>query len=398
MVRSVSKVAYLDGIRGIAAFLVVLHHFLLAFYPAHYTFDMNASNMNGWDVRYGQSLLSVFSNGNFCVCIFFVLSGFVLSRKYFQTNDFEVIVSGVYRRYLRLYIPVAFIIILSFLMMEAGLFFTTAASKITHSEWWLGGQWVFPDAGDKLIESLKVGTMFQGNNTFDTSLWTMTVEFSGSLFVFAFLAFTHKTRHRFISLLLVGLYCKWTESVILSAFMFGISLNYLEQYAKGFNKKVATSLAVILLMMSLVLGSFSINGNAGTFFDHKPKSFLQYGVWFHVVGAYFMVVAFVISVPFQKLVSLRLFRFLGYISFAMYLLHPLIIGSFSSYVFLQLHDRLGFNHTVAVVFLLTVALCFILSWLIAKYIDEPGIRFSKYVYNRWFKKVEPQSASIEPEH
>ena len=122
MAKTVSKIAYLDGIRGVAAFLVFFHHFMLAFFSAYFTFDISATNWKGWDVKYGQSLLSVFSNGHYCVNIFFVLSGFVLSRKYFITQNIEVLVSGANRRFLRLYIPVATTMIIAYLMMQGHLF------------------------------------------------------------------------------------------------------------------------------------------------------------------------------------------------------------------------------------------------------------------------------------
>src|ERR1035437_10886835 len=106
MQTTTGKISYLEGIRGLAALLVFFHHFSLAFYPAFFTHDPGASHLNGLEVQYGTSVFSVFSNGNFCVCIFFVLSGFVLSRKYFQSNTFSVLLSGAQRRFVRLYIPI----------------------------------------------------------------------------------------------------------------------------------------------------------------------------------------------------------------------------------------------------------------------------------------------------
>jgi len=107
MQKPTNKIFYLDGIRGVAAFMVVIHHFLLAFYPSYYTLDKQASHINNLDVQFGMSLFSVLANGDFCVCIFFVLSGYVLSRKYFLTNQLDVLISGAQRRFVRLYIPVA---------------------------------------------------------------------------------------------------------------------------------------------------------------------------------------------------------------------------------------------------------------------------------------------------
>jgi peptidoglycan/LPS O-acetylase OafA/YrhL len=387
MGKIISKIVYLDGIRGIAALFVFFHHFLLAFYSAFYNYDLNASNINGLEVKYGQSVLSVFSNGNYCVAVFFVLSGFVLSRKYFQTRLFEVIVSGAQRRFLRLYIPVAATLIISYMLMKAGLYYNVPVSKIAHSEWWFGQQWAFTHPLEKLWMCLKVSTMFLGDNSFDTSLWTMSIEFTGSLFVFAFLAFTHHTKSRFAALMLVFLYCKFTDQVTLSAFVFGISLNYAEQYAGKLNKYFALVAAAILLMLGLFLGSYpsAINNN-GTLFDHMPQIIKRYAIWFHVLGAYALVLAFVISPAFQRAISVSVFRFLGYISFSLYLLHPIIIGSFGSYFFLKLYGHFDYNHSVAVVFILTISVTMFLSWLMEKYIDDPGIRFSKYVYNRWVKK------------
>jgi peptidoglycan/LPS O-acetylase OafA/YrhL len=48
--KTINKIAYLDGIRGTAALLVLIHHFLLAFYQAFYTGAMDASNSGGVDL------------------------------------------------------------------------------------------------------------------------------------------------------------------------------------------------------------------------------------------------------------------------------------------------------------------------------------------------------------
>ncbi len=390
MAKSVNKIAYLDGIRGVAAFLVFFHHYLLAFYSAYFTFDLNATNLHGLDVKYGQSVLSVFSNGNFCVHIFFVLSGLVLSRKYYRSNQFEVVVSGVQRRFLRLYIPVATTMIIAYIMMVSKLFYNMQVCQLTHSEWWLGGLWNFSNPFGRLLTCLKVSTMFQGDSAFDTSLWTMSIELTGSFFVFAFLAFTHNTKNRFFSLVLAFLFCKFTQNAVLSTFVLGISLNYIEDLVPRFNKYLITLFAGLLLAVALLLGSFPSNDIIqGTVFQHFPGLIMRFAPWFHVFGAYFLVMAFVISAPLQKLISLRLFRFLGYISFSLYLLHPLIIGSFSCILFLKWRISMGYNHAVLLIFFLSAVLCILVSWLMTKYIDDQGIRFTKYVYNRWIKKTDP---------
>ena len=65
-----SRIEYLDSIRGIAAMMVVVYHFI------------------GW--RWAERTMfhvsSMFFNGADAVSFFFVLSGFVLSFKYLQSD------------------------------------------------------------------------------------------------------------------------------------------------------------------------------------------------------------------------------------------------------------------------------------------------------------------------
>jgi peptidoglycan/LPS O-acetylase OafA/YrhL len=394
MEKTTNKVAYLDGIRGVAALSVFLHHYLMVFYSSVYSLDPAASHLHNMEINYGQSLLSVLSGGYFPVCVFFVLSGYVLSRKYFLTNNTEVLVSSAYRRFIRLYVPVAFTMILAFLLIKFGLFYNVPASRIQHSESWLGSMWTFPEPFHRLLMCLRVSTMFQGDNAFDTTLWTMSVELTGSFLVFAFLALTHNARNKQVSLFLLFSLCAITYNRPMATFVFGISLNYVENAAPSLGSHRAGIIATIFLVAGLLLGSFPDSGNiSGTVFAHMSWVFTKAEHWVHLTGAYLLVTAFVLSCPLQRFVSLRVFRFFGYISFALYLIHPLIMGSLSCYLLLHMYPSIGYNHAALYIFLLTTAVCIPASWLMTKYIDEPGIWLSKYIYNMWFKKKEPEITS-----
>jgi peptidoglycan/LPS O-acetylase OafA/YrhL len=395
--KGTDKVIYLEAIRGVSAFLVFIHHFLFAFYPACYTYNLSDSHLNGLGIYYGKSVFSVFSNGHFFVIVFFVLSGYVLSRKYFLTNNTELLISGALRRFLRLYIPVAATLILAYLLLVMHLYYNGPVAQITHSQCWLSKWWLFQQPLQSLLYCLVKGTMFYGDSSFNSVLWTISYEFAGSLFVYAFLAFTHNTRNKLLSVLLVLLYCKLTNSYFTAAFMLGISLNFIETMAPHLKSTLTAIVVSILFLCGLILGSypdglFILHPQniliQDTVFMHFPQRIINYAEWFHDLGAWFLVMAFVLSPALQRVISFWAFKFLGYISFSFYLIHCLVIGSFSCYLFLCLSGRFGYNHSVAIVFILTTLTCLILSWAMTKYIDEPGVKFSKYIYKTWFKKAE----------
>jgi peptidoglycan/LPS O-acetylase OafA/YrhL len=97
MAKSNDKIAYLDGIRGIAALCVFFHHFLLTFYSSYFSLDPKATHLpNGLELQFGESVFSVFTSGRFCVEIFFCAQWLCLSRKYFRENEPEILFSRLH--------------------------------------------------------------------------------------------------------------------------------------------------------------------------------------------------------------------------------------------------------------------------------------------------------------
>ncbi len=387
MTEPKNKVFYLDGIRGLAAFCVFLHHFFLAFYPAYFTSDMATTHLDGLDVRYGQSVFSFLSNGNFSVCIFFVLSGLVLSRSYFEKPRIETLVSAAQRRFLRLYIPVAVTLCIAYLLVKTNLFYNVAASPVTHSGWWMGYMWVLEHKTTLFIQSLLYKVMFLGDNTYNTSLWTLSLELYGSMFVFAFLALTHNIRNKFRVFIPLFVVLALLNAEYLTAFLLGITLNYTPMLARRLNKPVHVALTTLLFVAGLVLGSYSTSNNIQhTVFEHAPAFVMKYNIWVHVLGGFLVVLAVVLSKNLQWFFSLRLMRFLGYISFSMYLLHPLVIGSFSCYLLLHLVPHFSYNASMLMVTTATIAFSFVLSYFMAKYVDANGTFYAKRFYEKYLKR------------
>lgn len=377
-----SKVFYLDGIRGIAAFLVLVHHFTLAFLPAVYTMVPTDGHWRqGREAAYGSSVFSVLTNGNYAVCVFFVLSGYVLSRQYFLSGRAESLVSATSRRFIRLYVPVAVTLIIAYLLLKTGLFFNVSASRIAHTEWWLGTFWLTDIPESKLYYSL-TGTMFSGDGFLDFSLWTISLELFGSMLVFAFLALTHKTRNRGLALTALLAYFVCFEQYYYTAFLLGIALHFTKHWELR-SAFWRTVLSTLLLIISLTLGA-SPNGLGRLLSPAWTTPNLV--IVAHVLGSVGLIVSVLMSPRMQRFFSTRLARFLGYISFCLYLLHALVIGSFSSFVLLKLYPQLGYMRALGVDFVATVILTVGAAYIMTRWVDDKGVQLSRYVYRRWFYK------------
>ena len=82
------RLSHLDGLRGAAAFSVFVCHFVQTFLPHIYYLDRSESH-GLWEDEFATSPFNIVVNGNFAVCLFFVLSGYVLSCRYLAGGDLE---------------------------------------------------------------------------------------------------------------------------------------------------------------------------------------------------------------------------------------------------------------------------------------------------------------------
>ncbi|MEI7890423.1 MAG: acyltransferase [bacterium] len=381
------KISYLDGLRGLAAFVVVFHHFILAFYPALLLGGNTQAHLVGKNDEFvSGTLLNLFYNGNFAVCIFFVLSGFVLSHKFFLHRDREILKESAIKRYLRLVVPVAFSVLLAFVLMEFSLFYNQQAADLSGSNW-LGGFWKFAPNFFDAINQIFVGAFFTNIFEYNDTLWTIAYEFIGSLLVFGFLALFGKMKRRWIFYVLASviLFQTYYWAFILGVMLSDIVANEKKLLSHFDRSKIFRTL---LLLIGLFLGSYpSMRGVEGTIYAPMEQYFLvNSAVFYHIVGAFFVILVLLDSRRMQKIFSFRYLLFLGEISFAMYLLHFIVLGSLSSFIFMKIGNNLPYAQAFFVSFTVSIAFIFIVSFFTYKYVDKKAVYYSKLFYQRFFGK------------
>jgi peptidoglycan/LPS O-acetylase OafA/YrhL len=149
-----------------------------------------------------------------------------------------------------------------------------------------------------------------------------------------------------------------------------------------------------LAVLSLVAASYPIGTTAGTLFAHwtLPGWGEELHVLVHVLAAATLIAAIMAARPLQRLLETRLSLFFGRISFSVYLLHFLILGTYGSYAFIHVTGQLGYRVGLVVAFLPILAITVAAAYLYAKYVDERAIAFSGWAFRRWFGQLDPDMA------
>lgn len=370
------KLNYLHGLRGIAAFIVVIGHYLLAFYPEFIraSFDLHQIADPLLKIMI-YSPLRFFWSAELSVYIFFVLSAYVLSYKFFKYKDKSIIISSAVRRYLRLTIPILFTIFISWLIMVLHLYHNKEVGEITGSIFLMSGWDFTPNFYTMLKQGIwDVYFNFNNQTSYNIVLWTMKIELFGSFMIFFIMYFFGNWSRRYI---LYGILVMSLFGSNYVAFIYGVmisDLHYSKYYQKLLNKKVAIMLMVF-----------------GFIFCTYNRFAITTGVRsVMMLGAFFMILSLTKLRAMQSMLEKNVFVFLGNISFSLYLIHYLVLGSFSCILY-QSMFMLGLSHHLNVFITTIVSIPCILgiAHLMYKYIDTTAVvvskKFEKIVLNHLYR-------------
>lgn len=374
------KIVYLDGVRGLAACIVVVCHFFQVFLPsvfegrpemAHFAFEGAAA----------RTPINLLFNGNFSVCLFFVLSGYVLSYRYFQTKDRLHVYSSAARRYFRLAIPAVLSVVLAYLAIIGGFGFYDDIQGITLSS--------MPDpfAADTgvwaMMKESLFHTFFAYGSQYNPVLWTMTYELFGSFLIFAFLLLLGKRKLRFaVYALLIWL---WIDSYYLG-FVLGMLLSDLKHSDRNWLAAINRPwINAILVIAGIFMGSYPYWNTQGTIYsilvwEAPGFSFFEF---YHVTGSFLILTALLNSSRMQTLFNRKPFAYLGKISFSLYLVHFTIICTLGSYIFGQLYSALPYGMSVLLTMVITHPVIFAAAHLFERFVDAKTL----VLLSRWSERL-----------
>jgi peptidoglycan/LPS O-acetylase OafA/YrhL len=347
----------LEALRGLAAIVVVAWHSALAFYPA-------LPRQGAW--WFGAV------HGTAAVIVFFVLSGFVLTRRALAANDGRPLARGAIKRWPRLAGPVLAAVLFSWLLFRLDLYAHVEAGARIGSSFLATFGDAHPDGPvePSLKAAVLQGTVFSlfrggpGDQSYNIVLWTMRYEFLGSFIAFglglALLQLANVSlAARMVLVAVTALLVRFAE-VYYVTFVLGVCLALL-----------ATARPVRIpwpVALAMVAAAFWLLGYRETSPDHALLAMLYPGTmpatYAHAGAAGLLILALTGAAPLRMALSGRWAVALGRLSFPLYLVHVPVICSAGAWTWLGLAGT-GAASPAAV--LVTVAASFALALPLAAF-------------------------------
>ncbi len=308
----------LDGIRGWAALSVVLFHVFWETFGGLFPGIRNIAT-------------ALIFDGELAVYIFFVLSGEALTWNYFRNYSTRSMASLAIKRYPRLTIPVFASCLLVFILMKLDLVHSGAASIIVHSEDWLGKFLNFEPTFRNLMIFALSRVYTQGISepvVYNNFLWTMPIELVGSILVFltALLsAFLRNWLRSFVLLALLEIVVAPTMACFTVGMIFSrLGVDGVFERARGSARMQVLS-AAVLILTALASAVANLHGA-------RPER-MGVAVATVLIGASFA------NRAVYGFCQNRISRFLGVLSFPLYLVHFAVIVSLTSSLILLAEAR-----------------------------------------------------------
>ncbi|BCK75487.1 peptidoglycan/LPS O-acetylase OafA/YrhL [Acetobacter aceti NBRC 14818] len=379
----------LDGLRGIAALIVVFHHTLLCFpgtledYKTLFSYPVGSFMF--WTYLTPLRLLT---SGPSMVVLFFVMSGFVLGISFVKNDNFDYF-SYIIKRIFRIWFPFSVAIIVSF------CFYLLLGGEVPSASYWFNDYtWNDPSTIKTLFHHLIMdGSM----TTLDNPMWSLIVEMRQSfifpfifylifrfgylsVFTFVILSFSmiFINRHVFGIHILSSIISSLSYTYM---FSFGaiMSLNY-EKIKSNMNN-IGKKYKYLILIFSL-FGMCVYPETAGA--NYSARNFML--LFVSSISSFALVcICFDFRVV-TKLLDSRFAVWLGKISYSLYLTHVIVYA-----VCIRLLDNfLSYPSSVFVSFFVAIFVAVIFN----KYIETPSQKIGRSLGIQIEKAREAKLASV----
>jgi peptidoglycan/LPS O-acetylase OafA/YrhL len=379
------KETSLEGLRGLASLIVFFAHFLAAFKPVAIFGSDQTSNLG----FFYKTPLGLITAGNFAVCLFFIMSGYVLSIKHFTKKTKNSEIQGdALKRYIRLGLPLFATCFLSFLISRYNFYYNNQVSILTGNDWFRDYFSKLENKGYLVFFQEMILKLFskETNYNYNPPAWTITTELIGSYLTFGILTIARNFRYRFILYIIIFILLSgdFLQNFILGIAIADARINYIdwEKEIISNNRLVFYLTINCLFVFSLLLASFPyyvpqkilISSrsfyNAFIFLDNRDF----FGGGITLISSFLFFITYRYTI-YKAWLETKFMQTLGRYSFMLYLTHFLSLASVTSLVYIK-----TINMSVLANLFLTfgtyVFSTLVITLVMAKMVDVPSIRIS----------------------
>lgn len=368
---STSRLPFLDGLRGVAALVVVISHLTIAFRPQAF-FGKEQELSYSWLSRFAISPLFVFVNGSFAVFIFFVLSGFVISAS--ADRNRGSIIGACVARIVRLSLPAGASILFAAAILNLGLLSVSPVAEIV-GHWWVKRLPAYLGTSVPWTTVLKdmLGQYYlSGEVRYNGVLWTMPKELAGSIVLYIAFLSSSSLIYRISLITLSFVACLWLD----------LTPNYYVCFALGFLAYLcADNIRRMPGWVGLFLILAGLIGGGEPFFPPPPESiyFLPYAYAVHLgleryiwpMAAAVLLAGIMSSGMAKQMLSGPVPQFLGRVSFSVYLIHIPLLWSVMAFLYIQGGYRSDVCFLAAS--LAFICVVYLLGFLFTVGVDQPAM-------------------------
>jgi peptidoglycan/LPS O-acetylase OafA/YrhL len=376
MLNNTAKIRSLEGIRGIACFIVILSHLSLLFFPYLHSFNIKSDTSYSFQYVIHNSPFGFLYSGTAAVYIFFVLSGYVLSFVSKDIDSRKLLALSI-KRYPRLMIPAVVSCIFAYVLFNLISVETTPLSN------WVN---LYRKYDLTFIGAIYSGTLqafLTGNSRYNTVLWTMKIELIGSLLVFIMCYFKFHlrvkyTEYIFIALLFIQMRLGYVSELMglgLFAFIAG-------HLVLTHGRKIRPELTAFLFIVGVYLAGIHDNSASYSFITALGgKSSYELG---NFAAGVLLVYSIVHNDRLNSFFSNGLFMFMGKVSFSAYLIHASVLSTLGVFCFNWLFNYFIFAVAAIASSVFVVAATYLISVFYYQYVDRIGILFSDRVQQKLY--------------
>lgn len=425
--QKVHKTGWLDGLRGTASLIVMIHHSGWLWAPELSKGYGSCADCYHW---IQLPFFRLFISGSPMVAIFFVVSGFSLSHRALglirngkSVDVLESLSSSTFRRGIRLVLPPIVVTFFMMILSYNGAYPVGTGRTPPRFDTFWQSFWNWFEHALNIADIFRP-VFYSGVSyaayipVYDPNLWTIDVEFHGSLVIFLTLLGVSKLRPwaRLLVLIAVPLWVLYFVHSYLFLFLSGILLAELHHiredrlsktipdlqnlepppYTKNrtcFPSSLITSKSTtaytIFWTLNFVLSLYILSiplidlGAANTYGyqtlvslipSQYHRTYVHDHFWIYI-GAVYLVFTIDNSPFLQKIFTTRFARYLGKIGFALYLVHGTVLFT------------LGFRLDIrswwfggAMKVLGVWVLAFWVADLVWRGVDEKSVAFAKWFY------------------